>query len=335
MVVENFILRVSRTRQGMRSIGSPAWLAARDFGQDLFRRLFHGGILACLTASIQKAQEQDCGLRIKLRLDKVPELMNMPWEFLYHPSRRSFLAPQEDTPIVRFLNVSEQRHLIHAKLPLRILAMVASPTDLDPLGVDEEREKLSQALQPLTSAGMATIDWIDGGSMSALHQHLMKAPERHHIFHFIGHGGFEESSGEGFLAMEGAGRRFEAITGEHLAPLLLSGKRRFRLAVLNACEGARSGAIDPFAGVATSLVLACGLPAVVAMQFEITDAAAISFASNFYAALATGRPVDTAVTAARLAIWASQNDVEWATPVLYMRSPDGRLFDFADRQTVW
>ena len=35
------------------------------------------------------------------------------------------------------------------------------------------------------------------------------------------------------------------------------------------------------------------------------------------------------LTEARRAIFASRGDLEWGTPVLYMRSPDGRIFDIA------
>jgi hypothetical protein len=329
LAVENFALKASRPRRDVRRVDSPAWVAAQEFGRDLFQRVFHGRVLACLIASIQAAQKQECGLRLKLRLNKAPELMQVPWEFLYQPDRRIFLAPQEDLPIVRFLHVQESPRSLHTELPLRILAMAASPTDLHPLNVKQERDNLAQALEPLTTTGQVAADWVKGGSLGDLYNYLTGTAVRHHVFHFIGHGGFDSASGQGFLAMEGPGRRVEIVTGDRLAPLLLAGKRRFRLAVLNACEGARSGGTDPFAGLATSLVLACGLPAVVAMQFEISDTAAIIFAASFYRALATGRPVDTAVTTARLAIWATQNDIEWGTPVLYMRSPDGRLFDFA------
>ena len=65
------------------------------------------------------------------------------------------------------------------------------------------------------------------------------------------------------------------------------------------------------------------------MQFEITDRAAIVFGGEFYAALADGYPVDSALAEARKAIFADQNDVEWGTPVLFMRVADGRIFDVA------
>jgi hypothetical protein len=66
--------------------------------------------------------------------------------------------------------------------------------------------------------------------------------------------------------------------------------------------------------------------AVVAMQFPISDGAATTFTGEFYGALADGFPVDQAATSARKALIA-EYAAEWATPVLFLRSPDGRVFD--------
>jgi hypothetical protein len=68
---------------------------------------------------------------------------------------------------------------------------------------------------------------------------------------------------------------------------------------------------------------------VIAMQFEIADDVASTFAHEFYGALADGLPIDAAVTEARKAIFAGGREIEWATPVLYLRAPDGRIFDVA------
>ena len=146
-----------------------------------------------------------------------------------------------------------------------------------------------------------------------------------HVFHFIGHGQFDESAGEGVLVLEDGRGRAKSVTGMTLGHILQD-ERTLQLAVLNACEGARTSTKDPFAGVAASLVKS-EIPSVVAMQFEITDSAAIVFAEGFYSALARGSPVDAALSSARKAIWAESNDVEWGTPVLFMRVPDGRVFD--------
>jgi hypothetical protein len=148
--------------------------------------------------------------------------------------------------------------------------------------------------------------------------------EEYHILHFIGHGGFDPRTQDGVLVLcdeAGKGRR---VTAEHLGTLLHD-HRSLRLAVLNACEGSRASRADPLAGVAQTLVQQ-GVPAVIAMQFEITDEAAIIFSDEFYAATADGYPVDAALAAARKAIFAAGNDIEWGTPVLYLRAPDGRLF---------
>jgi hypothetical protein len=66
---------------------------------------------------------------------------------------------------------------------------------------------------------------------------------------------------------------------------------------------------------------------VIAMQFEIADEVAGTFAHEFYGALSDGYPIDAALTEARKAIFATGRDVEWGTPVLYLRAPDGRIFD--------
>ena len=112
---------------------------------------------------------------------------------------------------------------------------------------------------------------------------------------------------------------------------MIRGHRSLRLVVLNACEGARSARDDPFGGVAQALVRQ-GIPAVIAMQFEISDPAALVFSQSFYQAIADGLPVDVATLEARRAMFAEGNEIEWATPVLYLRSPDGRVFTRARRK---
>jgi len=104
---------------------------------------------------------------------------------------------------------------------------------------------------------------------------------------------------------------------------------------LNACEAGGVAEGDASArirvGVARSLAQS-GVPAVVAMQFPISDLAAITFAREFYKVLLGKEEihsVDGAVTYARAAIQRNlpYGTLEWATPVLYMQTPDGRLFD--------
>ena len=96
------------------------------------------------------------------------------------------------------------------------------------------------------------------------------------------------------------------------------------MALLNACETAQTEQRDPLAGIATSL-MEYDAPAVVAMQFAITDAGALIFADEFYRALAEDYAVDAAVTQARRAL-SAYSDIEWATPVLFMRGRAARVW---------
>jgi uncharacterized protein YhaN len=63
------------------------------------------------------------------------------------------------------------------------------------------------------------------------------------------------------------------------------------------------------------------------MQFEISDEAAKTFAEELYSAIAESLPIDAAVAESRKTLFGSRLGQEWATPVLYMRSPSGLLFD--------
>ncbi len=70
------------------------------------------------------------------------------------------------------------------------------------------------------------------------------------------------------------------------------------------------------------------IPAVVAMQFAITDPAAIRFSQSFYQYVADRRPVDDSVMRARRELRRAKKDsLEWGTPVLYLRALEGRIFD--------
>jgi CHAT domain-containing protein len=135
-------------------------------------------------------------------------------------------------------------------------------------------------------------------------------------------------SRESGLILENADSRARLVGGQQLG-MMLCDRRSVRLVVLNACATAPTPSEDPpLTGIATCL-MEYGVPAVVAMQFAMTDESAQTFADEFYRAVASGDAVDTAVTRARRVL-AAQSDVEWATPALFMRVADGRLFDVKD-----
>jgi outer membrane protein assembly factor BamD (BamD/ComL family) len=321
--LENFVLRLEVTRRGARRISSPEMQHARQFGSRLFEAVFRGDVRASYVSSQHEAERRGLGLRLKLRLDS-PELINVPWEYLYDESLGRFLSLFEDTPIVRYMDMRGRIMPLSVSEPLSMLVMISRPSDRQSLGVEREQANLQSALGELVETGMLTMTFVEKATLPALADSLLRG--RYHVFHYIGHGGFDERSQDGVLVLEDEGGRSRLTSGERLA-VLLGNHPTLRLVLLNTCEGARTSSEDPFAGTATALVRTGGLPAVVAMQSTITDEAAITFARGFYTALSVGRPVDSAVSHARLAIFADGNDIEWGKPVLYMRAPDGCIFD--------
>jgi outer membrane protein assembly factor BamB len=326
--LENFILKVGATRQGVRRIESPEMELCQRFGSKLFEALLDGKVGEVYRASYADARAAGRGLRITLSLTDTPELLQVPWEYLYDPP--GFLAISSWTPIVRYLDLPKPRRPLEVALPIRILGVVSAPLDAKPIDVGLERHKVETALATLMARGAIAIDWLEEASLAALQRQLRKAD--YHVFHYIGHGGYDTKADDGVLLFEDEQGRGRPVTGVQLGTIL-GDEVSLRLAVLNSCEGGRTSLQDPFSGVASSLVQ-WEVPAVIGMQFEITDRAAILFATEFYAALADGLSVDTAVAEGRRAIYADHNDIEWGTPVLFMRVADGRLFDVAPHEPV-
>jgi CHAT domain-containing protein len=321
--IENFLLRVGRSRHAVRRIESPEMVSAKQFGGRLFDQVFAGEVRGCLRSSLDEASRQGAGLRVRLHLTKVPALADLPWEFLYNASMNRFLSLSVETPLVRYLELPERIRPLIVQPPLRVLMMISSPSDYPQLDVKRESAKINEALGELEKHGLVTVERQEDATLAELQRRLRK--NQYHIFHFVGHGGFDAQADDGLLIMEDQENRGRRVSAQFLGTILHD-HRPLRLAVLNACEGARASRGDPFAGTAQSLVQQ-GIPAVIAMQFEVTDEAAICFTREFYSAIAVGYPVDAALAEARKAIFAEVSEIEWGTPVLYMRSPDGKVFE--------
>ena len=319
--VENFFVQIGHARL----IESPQSQKMREFGQLLFDSTFSGDVRDRLRESLSQVRRNGEGLRIRLRIANRPELTNLPWEFMYDASLNRFLTLSVETPLVRYLDMPGDIQPLTIRPPLRILVMISSPRNFPTLNVQKEWENLQESVSGLENRGLVSLTRLEHPTLQALQRQLRRG--EYHIFHFIGHGVFSKYDQDGQLLFEDEMRGGDRVSGRDLG-ILLHDHHPLRLAVLNACEGARSALEDQFSGTAQSLMLQ-GLPAVIAMQFLITDFAAITLAREFYAALADGYPVDAALTEARKAIKTQGNELEWGTPVLYMRAPNGQIFDVA------
>ena len=315
--VEVALLRSGGTR---RRIGTPEEQTIQGFGRALFEALLVGEVGTHYRVSWREARRQNRGLRVKLRV-RPPELSALLWEFLYDP-KRDYLSLSSRTPLVRYPEVTQPIERLTVTPPLRILGMVASLQGLPQLDEGHEKRLVEEATKKLQARGLVELSWLEGQTWRDLQRSMRGGPW--HIFHFIGHGGFDPETEEGAIALSNEEGRTHLLGATDLA-LLLDDHYFLRLAFLNSCEGARGSPRDAFSSTAATLVRS-GIPAVVAMQYEITDKVAIEFSRSFYEALADGLPVDAVVAEARTAIKMG-SALEWGTPVLYMRSEDGLIFD--------
>jgi hypothetical protein len=280
--LENFLLRVGRPRRGTRRIGSPEMEAVKTLGKGLYEALFSGDVRDCWRSSLSEAESQNAGLRLRLRIADAPGLNDIPWEYLNNKSLNRFLSLSEYTPLIRYLDLPERIRPLEVDAPLKILVMISSPADYPTLDVEGEWSRLNKALAGLIGSGHVRLERLATPRLSVLQRKLRG--DEFHVLHFVGHAGFDRETQDGVLVLCDEAGKGRLVAAENLGTILHD-HRSLRLVVLNACEGSRSSRSDPFAGVAQTLVQQ-GIPAVIAMQFEITDEAAITFAEEFYAATA-------------------------------------------------
>lgn len=320
--MEDFLSAFERIQLGESALAQSGWELVKTFGKKLFSAVFHGEIGRALSRSLDKGN-----LRIWLRLKETPELALLPWEYLCDDQDR-FFGLLKKTPIVRYLEMPFAPEPLTVHLPLRALAVISNPSNdpdiFPPLDVEQEWSKLCEALGELQDRGAVEIERLERATYESLQKSLRNW--KPHILHFIGHGSFNEKAQHGALIFENEQGRGVEVSGEALGHLLHNADH-VRMVVLNTCDGARASYHNAVAGVAQRLVQH-DVPAVVAMQFKVSDAAAKVFAHVFYQALAEGRPLEEVLCEARIAMQGGkENNIEWGIPVLYLRAESGRIFN--------
>jgi len=298
-----------------RSKALPAGKELRELGRDLFEVLFPG--------DVRRLYDTARALRGGRALDVVFTSMldwvaDKPWELVFDPSRREFLA----TSSVNF--VRNAFTAVPAEAPprgrgrLRILAVVAQPRGAAPLDTKTETTDLRKAFSALVDGGRATIEVLTKATAGRLQRRL--AAGGVDVLHYVGHGDFDEREREGSLLLEDERGRPRPLGTDALRQIVCG--RGLRLVFLNACETGRGGRVEWNRGLAPALV-AAGIPAVVANQYAVEDAAATAFARELYAQLAAGGALGDAAREARVAVGREHGtgSLGWAVPVVFARDP--------------
>ena len=307
----------------------------REVGGTLFGALFQGQVrdLFISIYSQEVQATEDAYLRIRLDIDEAAsEIAVLPWELMIWQD--VFLATQIKTLVTRQLLNLDYGNIKTLKVSGKPKVLIVIPRGSG-LATDAEEETITKALD------RAAIPYeLLKGKVPLQEVDDKLASGEFNIFHFIGHGDFEERDDgmmHGTLRFNGVWGELEEDEDEEWIEdtrlqALFGNHKQVKVVVLNACRGAvvderQSG--HGFLGVAPALLRA-GVPAVVAMQYAIRDDVALQFAETFYSRLSEGKwagQVDTAVTLGRNACYMNYpKDRGFATPVLYLRSEDGVVF---------
>jgi hypothetical protein len=315
-----------------------------ELGGALGSILFPGRVRELFDRSCLKLG-RDSALRLRISA-LVPELAALPWE-LAHVARTSgesvegdFLALRPDVSLVRHQHTGAPAPAVDPSRKVRIVAALASPSDsgalqLPRLDVTRDRDSIQRAVQALgIDKDAIELQVLNNASRQSLAEALYRAD----VFHFAGHGLFEQRFsgdgqmvGRGEIVLEQPDGSAQRMDSGELAVLLAGA--RVRLAVLGACDTAKRDAYGEWSGVAPALARE-NVPAVVAMQLRILDVNANTFLTQLYSHVLAGDPVDEAVYAGRRAIFADRGLAgrDWAVPVLYLRSSEGILFPLQEEE---
>lgn len=293
-------------------------------GQQLWTALFHGPVLDAFWLAYQAFQKQPRApggrALVRLRLNVPAALRDLPWESFYVSELGGSLTGKSEFVIVRDAPPGGVFEPLKAGADAALRILMAVPQGSG-LNSQQERNNLQRQ-----AGGEAAVEELLGQvTADALAARLQEAWD---VFHFVGHGALDQA-GHVKVLLTGADGGDAWLRDEIVAGLFP--RPAPRLAVLNCCMGNRHRPDLSLSGLGP-LLTRRGIPAVVAMRYEIADDDAITFSEAFYRELLRGTfpgRVDWALVAARAAL--ARNAAEDGqraviTPVLYLEPGFEQLF---------
>ncbi|WP_257455530.1 CHAT domain-containing protein [Archangium lipolyticum] len=268
------------------------------------------------------SDEQQQRLRLFLHFDpcdsELAWLAEFPWDVLRIPpvSPTRHAALDQRLSIVRSLDVTQPSRLPTFDSPLRVLLVRAGARGYGGLQYQAEQDRITDALSSISGVQCESLDMPTRQELRDKLRVFLP-----HVLHFIGHGKVDEDTGSGWVYLRDEQGEPAPLRAQDIAELFSGRPTAPRLVVLNACQSARGTLSVHGHGSVAGALVSGGAAAVIAMQFAISDRAAMAFTAAFYTRLAERAPIDDAVTEGRLAMRSKVPDsFEWCTPALYMRA---------------
>ena len=303
---------------------------AISLGKKLSNVLLPLPVFSLLANSLRiAARDHGTGLRIRLSLD--PDLMNLPWEYLYRPdsedadSISNFLmldptisvVREDSNPRIRITPISGKQQLMFVGTYWQ--------DGTDRWEVSTEFNKLRSSLAPVSR--YLTYNFKKASSKDAFD---IKPKESPAIFHYAGHCDTDEN-GEGYLIREVPVSlnlsRPQKVYASEIAKSFRNSATR--LVVLSACNSGYWDSVKPW--------LDAGIPAIIGINGEVASVSTNEFFPKLYESLAIGLTLDEAVSRARFHLmeWGLANKFfDWGLYMVYMPSSQAELFPRKDKRTI-
>ncbi len=291
-----------------------------EYGQTLTNLLFNDGKIRESWIKARAALDKS-GLDIRFRLLLAPGdllLNSIRWELLLDPDSKKPIATEQRILFSRFLFSNDWRPInLRAKGDLTAVIAVAAPTDLEawnlaPVIVDDQIKPVAEAMSPLVlrilPQPLTLVSLIDA---------FKSSPD---ILYLVAHGTIDDQLRPQLMLANEEGK--SALTfGQDLTDALAQLNPLPRLVVLASCQSAgfASSVQTSFA----ALLANAGIPAVVAMQGNISMKSVQEAMPRFFKELFSDGQIDRALSAARFEV--RDNHDAWM-PALLLRLKSGRIW---------
>jgi WD40 repeat protein len=298
------------------------------YGKLLSDHLFKDrDVLDAFRRARTSAQAQEQPLRLRLFVGPhAQELHELRWETLRDPEDGAPLFTGEQIVQSRYLSSDDWRPVrLRPRSDLKALVVIANPSDLagwELAAVDVSGE-LGRAKEAL---GSIPVTPLASGGTATLNDLVQNLRDGHDILYLVCHGALKE--GKPVLYLESPAGKVGKIEGSELVTRVAELKQQPRLVVLASCQSAGSGreARSADGGVLAALgpcLAEVGIPAVLAMQGNITMDTVEHFMPVFFHELQRDGQIDRAVSAARGRV---RERLDYWAPVLFMRLRSGCIW---------
>ncbi len=268
-------------------------------------------------------------LRVRLFVSRgAPRLDALRWETLRHPDDDTPLASSERVLFSRYLSSADWGSVRRqARGDLTALVAIANPTKdlaqwrLAEIDVAGELERARTALGPR----IPTTDVLPPMTIDTLTEHVRG--HKPDLLYLVCHGGRRQGDDVPILYLEDKERAVKVVTAAELAEQLDILEQRLQVVVLASCRSAGGQVVEGSDGALAALgplLAAAGVPAVVAVQGDVTMETVKQFMPKFFTELRDHGEIDRAMARARNLV--RERKDAWM-PVLFLRLKSGLWYE--------